>query len=200
MGLPVRKMDRVYAYRDYRSWPDDERWELIHGVAWNMSPAPSVNHQRLVGRLHTIVARHLEGRECEVLVSPVDVFMPGSPDQKKDDIDTVFQPDLVVACDAAKVSQKGVRGAPGWLIEILSPYTSQKDLSVKLALYEEQGVREYWIVDPGNRCVHVYLRNDEGRYGEVRLHEETTEVASATCAGLVLGLRDLFSVVKVGSG
>jgi Uma2 family endonuclease len=196
MGLPARKMDRVYTYRDYRSWPEDERWELIHGEAWNMSPAPSVNHQRLLVLLTRIIGNTLEGTGCELLVAPADVFLPSSPDQEEDDIDTVVQPDLLVVCDPAKINQKGVRGAPDWAIEILSPYTTRKDVSVKLALYEEQGVREYWIVDPGNRCVHVYLRNDEGRYGEPVLYEEPAEIASATCVGLVIGLRELFSVVR----
>lgn len=196
MGLPARKMDRVYTYRDYRSWPEDERWELIHGEAWNMSPAPSVNHQRLLVLLTRIIGNILEGTGCELLVAPADVFLPSSPDQEEDDIDTVVQPDLLVVCDPAKISQKGVRGAPDWAIEILSPYTTRKDVSVKLALYEEQGVREYWIVDPGNRCVHVYLRNDEGRYGEPVLYEEPAEIASKTCVGLVIGLRELFSVVR----
>jgi len=75
VGLPARKADRVYTYRDYRSWPEDERWELIHGVAWNMSPAPSVNHQRLILLLSRIIGDYLEGRGCELLVAPLDVFM-----------------------------------------------------------------------------------------------------------------------------
>jgi Uma2 family endonuclease len=196
MGLPARKMDRTYTYRDYKTWPDDERWELIHGVAWNMSPAPSVSHQRLLGRLHLTVGQFLEGKGCQVLLAPVDVYLPGSPDQDEDDVDTVVQPDLLVACDPDKVGGRGVRGAPDWVVEILSPYTTRKDVAVKPGLYEEQGVKEYWIVDPGNRCVHVYLRTDQGRYGEAVLHQEPATIASTTCPGLSVSLGDLFSVLR----
>jgi Uma2 family endonuclease len=196
VGLPQRKADRVYTYRDYRSWPDDERWELIHGEAWNMSPAPSGNHQRLVLFLARAIGNRLEGHQCELLISPLDVFLPASPDQDEDDVDTVVQPDLLVTCDPAKDIPKGVWGAPDWVIEILSPYTTRKDVSVKLALYEEKGVREYWIVDPGNRCAHVYRQTGQGRFGEPAIHEEPANITSATCPGVTVKLRELFAVMR----
>ena len=156
MGIPARKTDRHYTYGDFRTWPEDERWELIDGVAWNMSPAPSVDHQRILGRLYLQFARLLEGRKsdpCEVFLAAVDVFLPVSAGQEMDDVDTVVQPDL--------------------LVEILSPWTSKKDLADKHALYEGHGVREYLTVDPQGCWVHVYRLGPDRRYGqpEVRVLE-----------------------------
>jgi len=134
-----------------------------------------------------------------VLAAPVDVFLPQTPDQPEDEVDTVVQPDIVVVCDAAKVGRKAVRGAPDWLIEILSPHTSRKDMKEKLELYEESGIREYWIVDPGNRYVHVYRLTESG-YGELVVHVENAEAESATCPGLRIPLGPLFRLVTTASG
>ena len=191
MGLPAVKLDRHYTYADYRSWPDDERWELIHGVAWNMSAAPTTGHQRisilLASRIHASLARG----PCVVLAAPVDVFLPEAPDQPEDEVDTVVQPDILVVCDKTKVRTRGLWGAPDWVIEILSPYTSRKDMKEKLELYQESGVKEYWIVDPGNRYVHVYRLGKAG-YGQPAIHEEPSVVTSATCPGLSVPLSEVF--------
>jgi Uma2 family endonuclease len=196
MGLPARKLDRHYTYADYRAWPDDERWELIHGVAWNMSAAPTTGHQGISVELLTRIHAFLRGGPCRVLAAPVDVFLPAHPDQPEDDVDTVVQPDIVVTCDPAKVTQRGIWGAPDWVIEILSPYTSRKDMKEKLELFEESGVKEYWIVDPGNRYVHVYRLGDAG-YGEPTVHVEPGTVPSATCQGLEIPLVDVFRAASV---
>jgi len=197
MGLPARKLDRHYTYGDYRTWPDDERWELIHGVAWNMSAAPSVDHQRLSRALMARIEAFLRDGPCEVLAAPVDVFLPAHPDQPEDDVDTVVQPDIVVFCDQAKVTPRGIWGAPDWVIEILSPYTSRKDMKEKLELFQESGVKEYWIVDPGNRYVHVYLLGESG-YAEPAVYVEPATVPSATCQGLEFPLVEVFRAASMG--
>jgi Uma2 family endonuclease len=199
VGLPARKADRHYTYGDYRTWPDDERWELIHGVAWNMSPAPGLPHQRVSGELHGRIRDFLRahGTRCEVFAAPVDVFLPGRPDQPDDEVDTVVQPDIVVLCGRPSITQRGVWGAPEWLIEILSPHTSRKDMKEKLELYEAHGVQEYWIVDPGNRYVHVY-RLEGSRYGEPSVHVEPAVVPSATIEGLEIPLAQLFKTAWAG--
>jgi Uma2 family endonuclease len=199
MGLPARKLDRHYTYGDYRTWPDDERWELIHGIAWNMSAAPSLPHQLLSGELFGRIRTHLRDRgvPCVVVAAPVDVFFPDRPDQAEDQVDTVVQPDIVVVCDPAKIRRRGVWGPPDWLIEILSPHTSRKDMKEKLELYEQSGVKEYWIVDPGNRYVHVY-RLDGSRYGEPEVHVEPVVVTSTTLANLAIPLEELFRTAWAG--
>ena len=169
MGLPARKTDRHYTYGDSRTWPDDERWELIDGVAWNMSAAPS-----------TAATRRLLGRTCiphiggfpagkalrGVLWPPSTCWLPESAEQEMDEVDSVVQPDLVVVCDPAKIVAPRLRGAPDLAVEILSPWTSKKDLAEKHALYERHGVREYLALDPSGRWLHVYRLGAEGRYGE----------------------------------
>jgi len=114
--------------------------------------------------LTRVIANQLVGDTCELLISPLDVFLPASPDQDEDDVDTVVQPDLLVTCDPAKDIPKGVWGAPDWVIEILSPYTGKKDLNEKFALYEKHWVFEYWVVDPGNRWVHIYRPGADGHF------------------------------------
>ncbi len=166
MGLLMRKADRHYTYCDYRHWPEDERWELIDGVAWNMSPAPNRWHQKISMEISKSIAVYLEGKACEVYPAPFDVLLPGFGEQDEDDVSTVVQPDISVICDKEKLTDTGCTGAPDWIIEILSPYTAKKDMDVKFDLYQRHSVREYWIVDPGNKYIHVYLLDEEGKYPE----------------------------------
>ena len=165
MGLPVRKEDRIYTYADYLSWPDDERWELIDGVAYNMSPAPGRQHQEIVGTIFNELFQYLKVKPCKVYVSPFDVRLPEHPDEQEEEITTVVQPDVSVFCDESKLDDRGARGAPDIAAEVLSPNTSVKDLREKLLLYERVGVREYWIVDPANRIMWVYRLVEPGKTG-----------------------------------
>ena len=193
MADPLRKSDRPYTYRDYKSWPYDERWELIDGVAWNMSPAPNRLHQKISMQILIQIASFLEDKECEVYHAPFDVFLPDAPDQAEDDVATVVQPDISVICDREKLTDKGCTGAPDWLIEILSPYTAKKDIEIKFHLYERHGVREYWLVDPGNRYIHVYTLNEGRKYAdEPRIYLPEDTVESAVLRGLAIDLNRIF--------
>jgi Uma2 family endonuclease len=141
-GTAVRQPNERYTYADYKAWPEGERWELIGGVPYAISPAPLRRHQRLVGLLIARLVNWFEGKTCMPLVSPLDVFLPGA-DESLDETDTVVQPDLVVVCDPNKLVDEGVRGAPDLAIEILSPSTAWRDQTVKRELYEQRGVREF---------------------------------------------------------
>ncbi len=194
MGEPARKLDRRYTYGDYRKWPEEERWELIDGVAWNMSPAPGRYHQSISMELLRQIANYLEGKNCRVYHAPFDVLLPDTPGQEEDDVPTVVQPDIAVICDKTKLTEKGCTGAPEWLVEILSPYTSRKDMAVKFELYGRHGVQEYWIIDPGNTFVHVYLLDDSGHYPEdpaIYLKEDT--VPCTVLEGLTIELDNVFA-------
>jgi Uma2 family endonuclease len=138
------KADRHYTYRDYRSWPEDERWELFHGTAFAMSPAPQRIHQGMVVRLLVQLSAYFEGKPCKPYMAPVDVFFPDG-DETLDDIDLVLQPDLMVVCDPDKLIDEGIRGAPDLIIEVLSPGTAMRDQTDKRDIYEKYGVREYWV-------------------------------------------------------
>jgi Uma2 family endonuclease len=165
MGEPALKNDRIYTYGDYKTWPEGERWELIDGTAWNMSPAPNRFHQHYQIGFIVQIAPFLENHPCNVYAAPFDVLLPEG-NEEEDSVITVVQPDISVICDTSKLTFKGCTGAPDWIIEILSPYTSKKDMSVKCDLYRRHGVKEYWIADPGEKYIHVYLLDTDGQYPE----------------------------------
>ena len=162
MGIPKKKTDHKFTYKEYCSWPEDERWELIDGVAYDMSPAPSSRHQRISGYLYTELSNFLKPKSCEVFSAPFDVLLPIFPIEDENKINTVVQPDISVICDSTKIIEKGCLGAPDLIIEILSPSTSKKDLNEKFQLYEKHGVKEYWVVDPGNKYIQVFHLLTEG--------------------------------------
>lgn len=151
--------DPRFSYGDYVQWQGDERWELIDGVAYLMSPAPTRHHQETLGNLYRQIANQLDGRDCQPYLAPFDVRLP-SREEDDVDVDTVVQPDLVVVCDPEKLDDAGVRGAPDWVIEILSPATTARDRVEKRDLYERAGVREYWIVHPTDATVTILVRQD----------------------------------------
>ena len=164
MADPAIKQDQVYTYGDYRTWPDDERWELIEGTAWNMSAAPTRFHQGILAGLLQQIKNYTDGSGCEIHAAPFDVLLPEIGETEEDDVTSVVQPDISVICDPGRLTDKGRTGAPDWILEILSPSTSKKDFNNKMTLYQKHGVKEYWIVDPGNTFVHVYLLGDKHEY------------------------------------
>lgn len=176
MALQQRD-DRHYTYGDYRTWPEDVRYELIDGIAWMMTPSPSRWHQELVGEIFYQVRRSLEGKPCRAYPAPFDVRLPKA-DEPDDLIDTVVQPDVLVICDREKLDQAGVRGAPDWVVEVLSPSTAAHDQTRKLSAYERAGVPEVWLVHPVDRMLTRY-RLIDGRYGrpDIQALEGTTAVA-----------------------
>jgi Uma2 family endonuclease len=147
------KRDAVFTWADYRSWPDEERWEIIGGVAYAMSPAPSTKHQSVGARMYSRLERGLEGKPCRPFIAPTDV--------KLSDRDVV-QPDILVVCDPARITPTHIEGAPDVVIEVLSPATSAKDLRQKKALYERAGVREYLVVDPLEHYAIRFLLGADG--------------------------------------
>ena len=162
-GSEPLKADRRYTYADYLTWPDDERWELIRGTAYSMSPAPRREHQGLAGLVYRAFAEGPAGHGCKSYISPIDVFL-NAQDEHLDNEDTVVQPDVVVVCDPSKLIPEGIKGPPDLVVEVISPATAMRDQSEKRELYERAGVREYWIANPTTLEVLVYVLKD-GRYG-----------------------------------
>jgi len=195
MGNPALTPDERFAYRHYRTWPEGERWELIDGRAWAMSPAPMSRHQALSWKLSAQLYEILKGKPCKAFAAPFDVLFPKG-DESDDDVDTVVQPDLSVFCDKAKITERGARGAPDLVIEILSPSTSKKDMNDKFRLYERAGVREYWILDPAAWSLWSYSLDPTGKYGEGELRERLGDVApvmSTVLEGFVIDPEELFA-------
>ena len=174
MGLPLRDTQH-HTYGEYLTWPEDVRYELIDGEAYLMAPAPTVAHQRIAGELYRVIADALQGRRCEVFIAPFDVRLPRG-DEADAAIDTVVQPDLTVVCDPAKIDERGCRGTPDWVVEVLSPSTAAHDQVVKLRIYERAGVGECWLVHPTDRTVTVY-RLENSRYGRPMIAELVGELA-----------------------
>jgi Uma2 family endonuclease len=195
MGNPAAERNATFTYRQYCTWPDDERWELINGVAWNMSPAPLTNHQRIVRRIYGPLVQFLEGKPCEAFDAPFDVLFPRG-DEEDDLVDTVVQPDILVYCDRSRITRRGGRGAPDLVVEILSPSTSRKDQKEKFDLYENRGVREYWVVDPKAKWLCVYRRGSDGKFDEGELREEEREfgsIESAVLTGFSIDPKKIFA-------
>ena len=193
MGLPIKKAENKFTYKDYCGWPDNERWELIEGVAYNMSPAPSINHQRIVRKLTVTIGTFLRGNKCEMFPAPFDVFFPDYEGQDLFEITTVVQPDISVVCDPGRLVERGCVGPPDLLIEILSPWTSKKDLSEKFRLYESSGVGEYWIVDPGNLYVQTFLLQPDGTYDSGTLYQQEGNASSSILDGFLLDVKELLN-------
>ena len=166
MPLPLRKDDDLFTYADYLAWPENESWELIEGIPFDMSPAPTPYHQEILGNLFleiNKVPKEKRGK-CKIYIAPFDVRLPEGK-EADDEILTVVQPDISVICDPEKVDNKGCKGAPDFIIEITSPATAKKDMKYKLLLYEKHGVPEYWVVLPEDNLVMVYKLNEQRKYG-----------------------------------
>jgi Uma2 family endonuclease len=159
-----------HTYGDYLTWSDDHREELIDGIAYiREPPAPSPLHQELVGELYYQVRTALEGKPGRVYIAPFDVRLPKS-DETDDQIDTVVQPDVLIVCNRHRLDQRGMRGAPDWLAEVLSPSTASHDQIIKIPAYERAGVPEVWLIHPTDRTLTIY-RIEDGRYGRPAILE-----------------------------
>jgi len=178
--------DKHYTYADYAGWDDGVRYELIEGLPHAMAPAPSPEHQRLSGSLHAQLWQFLRHEPCEVFAAPFDVRL--DPDGADD---TVVQPDLVIVCDLSKIDDKGYRGTPDMVIEILSQSSSTRDKLLKFNLYLCAGVREYWIIDPESRTVQVCVLKD-GEY-TVKAYGEKDSVPVHVLTGCVIDLGEVFA-------
>lgn len=189
---PCAAAKETYTYGDYEKWPDDQRWELIDGVPYDMTPAPSRKHQEILGELHRQFANYLLNKPCQVYLAPFDVRLPkGAEAEEK--VDTVVQPDLTVVCDPAKLDEKGCSGAPDLVVEILSPHTAAKDMKIKLALYERAGVKEYWLVQPVDKTVMVFSLNENGEYAKPAIYDGQDSVGIGIFRGeLIVDLAGVF--------
>jgi Uma2 family endonuclease len=181
------KQPTQYSYADYLTWDDDERWEIINGFAYCMSPAPSRKHQSISVELEGQILNFLKAQQsrCEMYHAPFDVRFPESVHDNEQIIDVV-QPDISVICDLSKLDDRGCHGAPDWIIEILSPSTAQKDHDLKRQLYEKNNVQEYWLVDPTHESVIVYRLIASGAYGSPTFHIGKGKVEVKSIADLTI--------------
>jgi Uma2 family endonuclease len=157
----IKDKNKKVSYADYLTWNDDERWEVLEGEPVSMSPAPNTNHQRIILNLAVIFRKQFKGKTCEAFIAPFDVRLRHK-NENNYEITNVVQPDITVVCDKKKIDDKGCIGSPDLVLEILSPFTRDKDLKRKFVLYQKYGIKEYWIVDPDKNTVAVYFLSQEG--------------------------------------
>ncbi|MDT9498438.1 Uma2 family endonuclease [Capnocytophaga canimorsus] len=155
-------LNKTYSYADYLLWKFKERVELFRGKILKISPAPSTKHQIISGNIHFELKLHFKEQACKLFSAPFDVRIPKQSLEDKD-IFSVVQPDLCIICDLSKLDERGCIGAPDLVVEILSPSNSKKEMKEKFQLYEESGVKEYWIIDPNQESVLVNVL-ENGKY------------------------------------
>ena len=192
MPVPDPEKNGKYTYADYKTWPDSERWEIIDGIAFNMSPAPKREHQKISFEISRQIGNSLTDKSCEAYSAPMDVKLSALPGAEENDIDIVVQPDILVVCDPDKLDEDGCNGAPDWIIEILSPSTSYKDENEKLALYEKYGVKEYWIIQPGAKMIFIYILDENGTYKKPEVAKKDEVVSSYAVPGVEIDLKKVF--------
>jgi Uma2 family endonuclease len=193
MQLSDLDLNKTYTYADYLQWTFEERLELIKGKVFKMTPAPNLYHQDMVMAISSAIYHYLKGKPCKVYIAPFDVRLPKSAAKETDKVVyTVVQPDVCVICDVTKLDIKGCIGAPDIVVEILSPGNNKKELRNKYEVYEESGVKEYWIVSPQDKTFLQYTLTDAGRYQASRLMTVGDHVTTAVLPDFVLDLEVIF--------
>lgn len=156
-----------------------------------MSPAPNRSHQNISLNLTVILYDALKNDHCKLYAAPFDVRLVKTR-TNDDKLITVNQPDLCVVCDDAKPDDRGCNGAPDPVIEILFPGNSKKELSIKFDLYEENGVKEYWIAEPIGKTIFIYT-SDNNKYRGLKSVTQDDVMKSPLFPHLNFSINDVFN-------
>lgn len=184
-SLDQLDLSKAYTFKDYLSWKFTERVELLRGYIAKMSPAPNSKHQEISSNLQGNLWHFLQKKPCRVVAAPFDVYLPSIHGEGE----TVVQPDLCVICDTTKIKKQGCVGSPDLVIEILSAGNSRKEMTKKFQIYEQAGVKEYWIVFPYEEVIQQYIL-EEGKYQLAPLSENT--IKSIFLKGFEVDLDTIF--------
>jgi len=187
--------NKRYTYADYLTWVDDVRRELYDGLIKLMTPAPSSRHQELSTNLVSICWNFLRNKKCKIYHAPSDVRFPKNRKSQDDTlVYTVLQPDLYIVCDLSKIDARGCLGPPDMIIEIISPKNSQRDTRDKFEIYQEHGVREYWIVSPNDETVTVFVSGENGKFQFIGIYAGDDKIPVNIFNGeLKVDLMDVFT-------
>lgn len=192
-------LNATYSYADYLTWQFDDAVELIKGKIQLMSPAPNVRHQSISWRFNGLLFQYFRYKSCRAFAAPFDVRLY---DRKKSmlgnkEIYTVVQPDLCVICDTDKLDRQGCNGAPDWIIEILSKGNSKRETQEKYALYQESGVKEYWLVYPYEQSVHQFVLNPQTeKYQLLTMFSAEDQAHPALFPDLAIDLAEVFAEIE----
>lgn len=190
MITDINQLDssKSYTYADYLTWSFPDRVELILGKIFKMSPAPTSRHQYVISVIQGNIFNFLKGKSCKVFPAPFDVILPVTPGIKN----TVVQPDVSVICDLSKITAKGCEGAPDLVVEVVSKSSIARDLHEKYGIYEQAGVKEYWIIYPNEKSLIIFQLNDHGKYEPSKPLTKGDVVRSRVLVGLSIDLNELF--------
>ncbi len=189
-------LNASYTYADYLTWQLDKTVELIKGKIMMMLPAPNVKHQSVSWQLSGSLFNHFKKQPYYPFAAPFDVRLYDHQKSLKADkeIHTVIQPDLCVICDKEKLTEQGCLGSPDWIIEILSKGSSKNEMQTKYELYQENGVKEYWIVYPYAQAVHQFILDEATeKYQLINMFAEEDIATSQLFPDLEIDLRDVFA-------
>ena len=193
--IPMRMeldLSRRYTFADYLTWIDNQRRELFGGFVRLMSPAPSSFHQSIEGSIFREISWYLKRKKYKIFVAPLDVRLPTDGETADDKLYTVVQPDICIICDLSKIDARGCLGAPDMIVEICSPATAKRDVEEKFQLYQQHGVREYWIVFPELRTINVFLLDASGRYQLAGMFANDSKVRVNILEDLEIDLAEIF--------
>jgi Uma2 family endonuclease len=191
LTMPLSKPEQKYSYADYLTWGENERWEILDGVPY-MQAAPSRIHQEILMELSRQISNYLSGKPCKVYPAPFCVRL----DVKKNDNDVknVVEPDITIVCDSSKLDERGCKGSPDMIIEIISPSTGKNDRFIKFNKYEKAGVKAYWVVEPDQKLVSVFTLQPNGRYGRPDMYTEEDKIKVSIFSDLEINLNTVFHI------
>ncbi len=184
---------RKYSYADYLTWDENERWEIIDGIPL-MQAAPSRIHQEILMEISKQFAVYLTGKPCKVYPSPFAVRL--DIELNDNDVKNVVEPDITIVCDKNKLDDRGCKGAPDMIIEIVSPSTSKNDKLVKFNKYEKAGVKTYWLVEPEPKLVSVFTLTN-GKYGRPEIYNDDDKTKVTIFSDLEIDLKSVFDVIDL---
>ena len=195
---PVAAYNGQFTYEDYLSWTDDKMREIINGFVYAFS-APFKKHAKITTFFAIIMGSFIRRRKnkgkCEIFHAPFDVRLSLTGEADDNKIYNVVQPDICVVCDPSKLDYRGCLGAPDLIVEVHSPSTAKRDLNEKFHLYEQTGVREYWVVFPKEKAVTVFLLQPDGKYDGGTTYEvlnNDKKIPVHTLKGLIIDMDELF--------
>ena len=184
-------INKRYSYAEYLTWFDNVRRELIDGFIKLMTPVPTRKHQLVSYKIVRLLGNFIEKKPCQIYYSPFDVRFPQNKNDKE--IFTVVQPDIYIVCDLEKLDEKDCIGAPDLIIEVITPKYGKRDVKDKFKIYEENGVREYWIVHPNDETVIVFLLDETGKFAHSGMYAGNDKIPVAIFDGnLDVDLTEVF--------
>lgn len=188
------ELSKSYTFADYLLWNFTERLEIIKGRVFKISPAPKPNNQRVLRVLNRYFDRYFEFKSCEVFFAPFDVIFASDTDSIADS-KNIVQPDLCIICDINKITKRGCEGSPDLIIEVLSEGNSEKEINYKFDLYQNNGVKEYWIVNPVHKNILLYYLKDS-EYISLKPFTINDKIKSYLFPEIEIELTDIFKIEK----